>query len=158
MKAISDDFDWIYTFDISEVQGFFENTKVKISTVGFMILIFQSLMLWELVYVQYSVVCGVLVGTACFWFYTTPVNCGIVEFWKKNIPALCLVWLAFLVRSEMLLLTTPFLAATGIIHWTESAKIEKVNYRGIDKKKNWKYNGIWLKLIYISRSNCIPVI
>ena len=23
------------------------------------------------------------------------------------------------------------------------------------EKKNWKYNGIWLKLIYISRSNCI---
>ena len=26
------------------------------------------------------------------------------------------------------------------------------------EKKNWKYNGIWLKLIYISRSSCIPVI
>ena len=125
---------WMISY---RMQGFFENTRVKISTVGFLILVFISLMLWELVYVQYSVVCGVLAGTACFWFYTTPANCGIVEFWKKNVPALCLVWLAFLVRSEMLLLVSPFLAAVGIIHWTESAKIEKINYRGFDKKKNW---------------------
>ena len=33
--------------------------------------IFLSLFLWELVYVQYSVVCGILAATACFWFYTT---------------------------------------------------------------------------------------
>ena len=37
-------------------------------------------------------------------------------------------------------------------------KIEGQLRRQKKEKKNWKYNGIWLKLIYMSRSNCIPVI
>ena len=127
---------WMISY---RMQGFFENTKIKIATAILMLLIFLSLMLWELVYVQYSVVCGVLSGTACFWFYTTPVGSTVGEFWKKNIPALCLVWMAFLIRSEMLLLTTPFIVAVGIFHWAESAKTEKENYVGIDKKNNWKH-------------------
>ena len=81
-------------------------------------------MLWELIYVQYSVVCGVLAGTACFWFYITPINSSVKEYWKWNIPTLLLVWLAFNVRSEMLLLTMPFIAAAGVWHWLEAAKEE----------------------------------
>lgn len=121
------------------MQGFFRNTRVKAVTTILMILVFLSLMLWELVYVQYSVVCGVLAGTACFWFYTTPSDCSIGEFWKKNFPALFLVWIAFLIRSEMLLLTSPFITAVGIWHWAESTRAEKENYTDIEKKKNWKF-------------------
>ena len=115
------------------------NTKIKITTVILMVLVFLSLMLWELVYVQYSVVCGCLAGTACFWFYTTPIECTVGEWWKKNIPALLLVWMAFNIRSEMLLLTCPFIAVAGIIHWVEAAKQEQSNYMGIEKKKIWKH-------------------
>ncbi len=127
---------WMVSY---RMQGFFKNTKVKVINVILIILIFLSLMIWELIYVQYSVVCGVLSGTACFWFYTTPAENTAGEFWKKNIPALFLVWMAFLVRSEMLLLTAPFIVAVGIWHWAEAAKIEKENYVGIDKKSNWKH-------------------
>ncbi len=121
------------------MQGFFKNTRVKIVTTVLMILVFLSLMLWELVYVQYSVVCGVLAGTACFWFYTTPADSSIGAFWKKNLPALLLVWLAFNIRSEMLLLTSPFIAAVGIWHWAESAEVEKNTYTDIEKKPTWKH-------------------
>ena len=121
------------------VQGFFKNTRVKLITVVFLILLFFSLMLWELVYVQYSVVCGVLAATACFWFYTTPAVCSSGEFWKKNIPALLLVWLAFNIRSEMLLLTSPFIATVGIWHWAESTKAEIDNYTDIEKRPLWKH-------------------
>lgn len=121
------------------MQSFFKNTKVKITVTVLLIGIFISLMLWELIYVQYSVVCGVLAGTACFWFYAAPVNCTAGEFWKKNFPALFLVWLAFLIRSEMLLLTSPFLAAAGIWHWAEAVKNEKENDIAIGNIKIWKY-------------------
>lgn len=121
------------------MQGFFQNTRVKSVITVLMIVIFLSLLLWELVYVQYSVVCGVLAGTACFWFYTTPVECSVGEFWKKNIPALLLVWLAFNIRSEMLLLTSPFIATVGIWHWAESAVEEKENDTDIEKKPLWKH-------------------
>ncbi len=121
------------------IQGFFKSTKVKVTTAVLLTGIFVSLMLWELVYVQYSVVCGVLAGTACFWFYTTPVSSTVGEFWKKNFPALILVWLAFLIRSEMLLLTSPFLAATGLWHWAEASEYEKQNDIAIGNIKTWKY-------------------
>lgn len=127
---------WMISY---RMQSFFESSRVKIITTILMILVFTSLMIWELIYVQYSVVCGVLVGTACFWFYTTSVDDDIRGFWKKNIPALGLVWLAFLVRSEMMLLTSPFLAAAGMMHWTEAVKIEKECDNAIDKKSLWKY-------------------
>ena len=121
------------------MQGFFKNTRVKFATDALLIFVFLGLMLWELVYVQYSVVCGVLAGTACFWFYTTPIDESVSEFWKKNIPALLLVWLAFQIRSEMLLLTSPFIATVGIWHWVESAMLEKENALDIEKEKLWKH-------------------
>lgn len=121
------------------MQSFFKSKKVKTAAVILLTGVFISLMLWELVYVQYSVVCGVLAGTACFWFYTTPVNSTVGEFWKKNVPALLLVWLAFLIRSEMFLLTSPFLAAAGIWHWAESTKNEWENDIAIGNIKIWKY-------------------
>lgn len=121
------------------MQGFFKDTRVKFATDVLLVFVFLGFMLWELVYVQYSVVCGVLAGTACFWFYTTPVEGDVAEFWKKNIPALLLVWLAFQIRSEMLLLTSPFIATVGIWHWVESALLEKENALVIEKEKLWKH-------------------
>ena len=121
------------------IQKLFRNARAKITAVILMIPVFLSLMLWELVYVQYSVVCGCLAGTACFWFYTTPVGSTLKEWWKENLPALVLVWLAFNIRSEMLLLTCPFLAAVGIVHWMEAVKMEQENYTGIENKNIWNY-------------------
>ena len=121
------------------MQGFFKDTRVKLAAGALWIFVFLALMLWELVYVQYSVVCGILAGTACFWFYTTPIDGSVKEFWKKNIPALLLVWLAFNIRSEMLLLTSPFIAAVGFWHWIESAELEKENTMEIEKKELWKH-------------------
>ena len=119
--------------------GFFKSNKVKITTVILMILLFVSLMIWEVIYVQYSVVCGCLSATACFWFYTTPVECGAKEFWKKNFPALLLIWLAFMIRSEMLLLTCPLIAAAGMLHWAQAVKSELDNYNGVEKKRKWQH-------------------
>lgn len=121
------------------MQKLFRNARAKVTAVILMILVFLSLMLWELVYVQYSVVCGCLAGTACFWFYTTPVEGTPKEWWKKNLPALLLVWLAFNIRSEMLLLTCPFLAAAGIGHWMEAVKLEQKKDTGIGKQNIWSY-------------------
>ena len=124
---------------VYRMEGFFQDTKTRLLTVVLMIAVFFCLMLWELVYVQYSVVCGLLVGTACYLFYTTPVESTVAEWWKKNIPALFLVWLAFNVRSEMLLLTTPFIAVVGISHWADVVTYEKKNFSGIGEKKLIRY-------------------
>ncbi len=78
--------------------------------------VFLTLYLWELIYVQYSVVCGTLMATACFWFYTTDSE-EEGRFWLDNLPALLLVWLAFGFRSEMALMLSPFAAVAGLWHW-----------------------------------------
>ena len=132
-------FGLCFTMITYRMIGFFKSNKVKITVVALMFLMFLSLFIWELIYVQYSVVCGCLSATACFWFYTTPVECELKEFWKKNIPALLLVCLAFLIRSEMLLLTTPLIATVGILHWLEAAKLEKDYDNEIERKKEWQY-------------------
>lgn len=117
----------------------FKKKRTKIAADFLLAVVFLSLMMWELVYVQYSVVCGVMAGTACFWFYTSKTDCSTAEFWKENLPALFLVWLAFLVRSEMLLLTCPFLAVAGICHWAEAAAAEEKKENIVIKKEHWKY-------------------
>lgn len=136
------------------MQNFFQKKLVKITVTILMILVFSALMLWELVYVQYSVVCGVLAGTACFWFYTSAIECDKSEFWKNNIPAILLVWLAFLIRSEMLLLTTPFIAVVGIWHWADSVKEKRKNSVEIGKVKVTKYifskENIWKYIAFVT--------
>ena len=87
------------------------------------ILLVGSLMLWELVFVQYTVVCGFLVATALFLFSTTPNNLPVNIFWKMNIGPVLLVVLAFFIRTEMVLLMSPFIAVAGIWHWSNEEKI-----------------------------------
>lgn len=121
------------------IQKFFWEQKVKYAITVLLAGVFLSFMLWELIYVQYTVVCGVLAGTACFWFYTTPIDVTVEEFWKENFLALILVWLGFFVRSEMLLLITPFLAVAGIWHWAETTKDKKENSIEIGNVSIGKY-------------------
>ena len=75
---------------------------------------------WELVMVQYTVVCGMLATTAAYLVFTQEdfrVN--------ENILPIVLVILAFNIRSEMLLLMCPFLAVVGVCKWiSEGISVE----------------------------------
>ncbi len=78
----------------------------------------------HLVFVQYSMVCGLLCATAAFLILTAPLMQQVdsrtnegnpMKRWGRwNLPgdltALVLIWLAFLTRSEMCLLMLPMVA------------------------------------------------
>ena len=113
--------------------SYYKNYKVKMAVAFLEGSLLFSVYLWELVYIQYSVVSGILAATACFWFCTIPNGLEQKEFWKQSLPALILVWLAFLVRSEMLLLMCPFVAVAGLFHWSEEAKKQLEDYVGPQK-------------------------
>jgi len=113
--------------------SFYSSRKVKAAVILLESALLFSMYLWELVYMQYSVVSGMLAATACFWFYTMPKGMELKEFFKQGLPALFLVWVAFLVRSEMLLLMCPFLAAVGLMHWVEETKMQLEEYIGPEK-------------------------
>lgn len=95
--------------------------------------VFQwGIWLTHMVNVQYTITCGMLVGTAVFLFLTmpegvllgeTPAELSVRAFLWKSLPALFLFLLAFHLRSEMALLTLPFLGLAGLFCWWEDRPV-----------------------------------
>lgn len=81
------------------------------------VILATGLLLTPLVSVQYTITCTMLASSAAFLFITTDINLPAKAFIKKNIGTVLLVVLAFLIRSEMLLLVTPLICAAGVIKW-----------------------------------------
>lgn len=87
-----------------------------------------ALFLWELIFVQYTVTAALLTVTAAFLFYTMEETASVKDFYKKSLPSILLVNLAFCIRSEMLLLLLPLVCVTGICRWaSEKPVFTKVN-------------------------------
>lgn len=82
-----------------------------------------GLFLEHLVFAQYTLTCTLLASAAAFWFFTTDDTLDTRVFIRDNIPAILLVSLAYVVRSEMLLLVLPMICAAGVIKWGNERKI-----------------------------------
>ena len=87
------------------------------------VLLFGALFLIHLVDAQYTVTCTLLGATAAFLFYTTDIMLSAKAFIKKNIPSVLLVSVAYLIRSEMLLLVLPMICVAGAAKWGSEKKI-----------------------------------
>lgn len=94
--------------------------------------VFGGLFLEHLIFAQYTVTTTLLGGTAAFLFYTTDIGLEGGRFVKKNFPAVLLVSLAYVVRSEMLLLVLPMICAAGVAKWGSEEKI-------FTREHAWKY-------------------
>ncbi len=78
------------------------------------------MMLEHLVFVQYTITCGLLMAAAIFWFLTSETEGrGIGRFLWGNLPAVLLAFLAYNLRSEMMLMLLPFAALAGLWKWME---------------------------------------
>lgn len=82
-----------------------------------------SLFLEHLVSAQYTVTCTLLASAAAFLFFTTDINLPVKEFVRKNAGTVLLVALAYLIRSEMLILVLPFICVAGAVKWGSEEKI-----------------------------------
>ncbi len=107
--------------------------------------------LTHMVNIQYTITCGMLVGAAVFLFLTTPGAGALREesgelsvktFFLENLPALLLFLLAFQLRSEMALLTLPFLGLAGAFRWWEDRPF-------FGKRNLQKYGGLFLLLLAV---------
>ena len=86
--------------------------------------VFQwAIWLPHLVIVQYTLTCTMLSATAIFLFVTTAEGLNTRQFIINNIPAMLLVIVAFMLRTEMLLLTTPFICFAGLFRLTGEKKV-----------------------------------
>ncbi|MDE6185697.1 MAG: hypothetical protein K2G39_09765, partial [Lachnospiraceae bacterium] len=77
----------------------------------------------HLIFAQFKVTCTFLAAAAAFLFYTTDIELSSKAFIKKNIPVAFLVFTAYLIRSEMLLLVLPMICVAGVAKWGSEAKI-----------------------------------
>ncbi|MDE6607818.1 MAG: hypothetical protein K2K54_08705, partial [Lachnospiraceae bacterium] len=78
-----------------------------------------AVLLYELVFVQYTMTCAMLMAAAVFWFYTSDNTKSAAGFIKENAVSIVLTVLAFLIRTEMALLLFPFLLVAGLYKWTK---------------------------------------
>ncbi len=91
-------------------------------------LMFLSFFLWgvclpHLINIQYTITCTIMSATAIFLFMTTTKGMGVQQFVVKNIPAVVLVIVAYQLRTEMLLLTFPFICLAGLYCMAEEEKL-----------------------------------
>lgn len=92
-------------------------------------LVFTVMMMEHLVAVQYTITCTMLAAAAAFRFLTTDKGLPVKAFIRYNIPSVLLVFLAFLIRSEMLILVLPMICVAGVVKWSfEKAAFTKENF------------------------------
>lgn len=126
----------------------FEKKAGKVMGMLLLSLFFWSVWLQHLVNVQYTITCAMLSATAVFLFLTTPQGQNIQQFVVKNIPAMLLVILSFQLRTEMLLLTFPFIGLAGVVRWAA----EKYVFSKENRKKYGAVLGIMLGGMLLSWS------
>lgn len=80
-------------------------------------LLFCALILYELVFVQYTVTAAMLAATGIFLYYTTDDKLESGAFIRRNIVSVILIVLAFYIRTEMVLLLFPLIGAAGLAKW-----------------------------------------
>lgn len=78
--------------------------------------------LYQLIFVQYTIVSGVLAATAVFLFYTSDAAVTWKRFLRQNIVSILLVLVSFAVRTEMLLLLFPLICLAGLFKWAKEKK------------------------------------
>ncbi len=115
--------------------GFVNRKWMKGIMVAGTLLFAGNILLYELVYVQYTMTCAILMAAAVFWFYTTDATKSVKSFLTENIVSILLVVLAFQIRTEMAILLFPFLLGAGLCKWSKEKKFftkeNIVKYLGI---------------------------
>ena len=91
-----------------------ESITKKIALAVIEVLVILGLFLPHLLFVQYTVICGLMSATAAF-LIITPYDEALEK--RENILAVVLLIIAFLIRSEMLLLTLPLVGVAILIRW-----------------------------------------
>ena len=100
----------------------------KLAACAVFLLPFLAMMLYHLVYVQYTVTCAMLGAAAALLFLTAglpePGPCGesgggalrySLLFLRRCMPAVLLVWTGYLLRTEMMLLLLPLILLAALL-------------------------------------------
>lgn len=78
--------------------------------------------LTHLAEVQYTITCALLSATGIFLLLTMPERDTWKDFFKEGLPSILLFFLAYQLRTEMLLLTLPFAALAGLFSMVQESR------------------------------------
>lgn len=88
------------------------------------LLLFQwTICLEHLINIQYTITCAIMSATAIFLFQTSRDGLNTQRFVVNNIPSVILVIVSYQLRSEMLLLTLPFICLAGLYRMAEEKRM-----------------------------------
>lgn len=92
------------------------------------LLLILSLFQWticlgHLINIQYTITCAIMSATAIFLFETSRDGLNTQRFVVNNIPSVILVIVSYQLRSEMLLLTLPFICLAGLYRMAEEKRM-----------------------------------
>lgn len=128
------------------------NRSGKIFVLLILCLFQWGICLSHLVNIQYTITCALMSATAIFLFVTMPKTDTVRQFVIWNLPSVLLVILAYQLRTEMLLLTLPFVALAGLFCWSEEKKVLA--------KENWQKYGaiVGILLAGMLLSQCLDLV
>lgn len=104
------------------LSGLFQKRRGRLLALLGLALFQWGIWLAHMVYMQYTITCAMLSAAAVFWIMTTPSGLSPKAFVIKNIPAVILVVLAYQLRTEMLLLSLPFIGFAAWVCWWEEER------------------------------------
>ncbi len=127
--------------------GFFKKDYQKILVLLLEAGLLSTLLLRELIFVQYTVTAAFMAGTAAFLVYTGE-HCDTVKgYLKKNCISIILIVLAYQMRTEMLLLVSPLVCVMGLTCWS----MEKPVFTKKNAAKYFSLLGVMLAGMILSQ-------
>lgn len=101
----------------------FRTTTVSKAAMSLVLgLVGVTLLVSHLVFVQYTFTCAMLTMAAAYLFITSG-EAGVKEFILKNLPAVFLCLLAYMLRSEMFALLLPMVCVAGVYRWSAEKEV-----------------------------------
>ena len=105
-------------------------TALKFGISAGITLLLSSLMLMHFVYVQYTVTVAMMSSAAAVSFFAADKTDGDKGYLKSRLPALIILVLAFMLRTEMTLLMLPFFGAAFVYKFSfEEKPFEKTTVK-----------------------------
>lgn len=129
-------FGFLTVRSMQMVQKGYQKLLLLVTFLGLM----AGFLLYEFVFIQYTVTTGILGATAAFLLYTTRKELSNRDFFIKNIGSVLCIIVAYQIRSEMLLLIFPMIGVVGLWKWSEEEEVFA--------KKTWiRYGGLFCAII-----------
>jgi len=82
----------------------------------------MGIMLTHLINVQYTITVAFMASAAVMWLMTSRKTDKLGQYIRSNIVVIIILFLAFMLRSEMLLLMLPFVGLSGLYCWSFEEK------------------------------------